>query len=58
MKTGVMYVLVKVMFDQDVTIKQAHKFVDEMDYEIKSQTKSVSVQDTKIVNSSPWIERI
>ena len=51
-KTGIMYVLIRIKFDQDVPVETAEKFVDEMDYTITSKTNEVSIQDTEIVAQS------
>ena len=50
-KTGVIYLKIAVYLDMDVNSEQVEDFVANADYDIKSNTKGVSISHTEIKES-------
>jgi len=54
MTTGVIYLKIRCELAQDVDIRDAKKFVKDLDYNIKSQTPEVTVDNTDIIDWGIW----
>ena len=48
---GTIEVTIRIRLDQDITIDEARKFVDEMDYTIADTTGHVSICETEVVGN-------
>lgn len=49
---GSIEVTIRVRLNQDVTVEEARKFIEEMDYEIKDTTGVLSIAETEVIGDN------
>lgn len=53
---GSIEVTIRIRLNADVTLEEARKFIEEMDYEIKDTTGKLSICETEVVSDNVDVE--